>query len=492
MNKYEIVKNIASRTNGDIYLGVVGPVRTGKSTFIKKVMEKLVIPNITDEYEKKRAIDELPVSSGGKTIMTTEPKFIPNKSQKVSIDELEINMRLIDCVGYIVENAKGYMNENDEMRLVKTPWYDDYISFKDAAEIGTRKVIQEHSSIGIVITNDGSICDLQREDYLEAEHQIISELKELNKPFVVVVNSSNPQRIETIKICEALEEKYDVPVLAINVDQLEESDIYQILREALYEFPVIEVKVKMPKWISNLENDHPVKSEYLDMIRKSVHEVDKLKDLTEITDLFKQSEYVQKAYVSDIDTSSGVVTIELYPTDELYSNVLDEFIGETITSRDQFMTMMSEYAIAKREYDQFKDALNLVKTTGYGIAAPQLSDLKLEQPEIIKHSGRYGVKLKSVAPSIHMIRVDVESVFEPIIGSEIQSQELINYLMKDYENNPLSIWDSEIFGRSLSTVVNEGIRTKLMMMPDEARFKLQDTLEKIVNNGSKGLIAILL
>lgn len=491
MEKIEIIKSITERTGGDIYLGVVGAVRTGKSTFIKKVIENLVVPNIEDEYEKKRALDEIPQSAQGKMIMTTEPKFVPSNAAKIFIDDFSANIRLVDCVGYVIPNCKGYEDENGP-RMVKTPWYDEEIPFIEAAEIGTEKVIKDHSTIGIVVTTDGSIGELARNDYVEAEQRVVTELKEIGKPFIVVMNSTHPMLPETERLAEKLNTEYGVPVLPISIENMTERDIYSILREALYEFPVMEVKVNMPEWIACLAPNNWLKKVYMDKIRESVIEIDKLRDIENITSYFTDCEYISKAYLSEVNTSTGEVTITLDAPNELYNQVLKDIIGVNIENRADLLTLFQDYNEAKQEYDQIKVALKMVKTTGYGVASPSLSDMKLDTPEIIKQGSRYGIKLKAVAPSIHMIRVDVESTFEPIIGSEIQSKELIDYLMKDKDSEAGNIWKSEIFGRSLDVIVKEGIQAKLSMMPENARYKLQQTLSKLVNKGSGNLFAIVI
>lgn len=491
MEKLDIIKSITGRTGGDIYLGVVGAVRTGKSTFIKKVIENLVVPNIEDEYEKKRALDEIPQSAQGKTIMTMEPKFVPSQAATIKIDDFTCNIRLVDCVGYVIPNAKGYEDENGP-RLVKTPWYDEEIPFIEAAEVGTEKVIKDHSTIGIVMTTDGSIGELNRSDYVEAEQRVVSELSSMGKPFIVVLNSSHPMLPETERLAEKLTEEYQVPVIPMSVENMSERDIYNILREALYEFPVVEVDVKMPEWIACLQPNHWLKKVYIDKIRESVVEIDKLKHINTITSHFMNCEYISKSFLSEVDTETGRVTVTLDAPNELYNQVLKDIIGVELTSRAELLNLFQEYNEAKREYDQIKGALKMVKQTGYGVASPTLSDMQLDKPEIIKQGSRYGIKLKALAPSIHMFRIDVESTFEPIIGSELQSKELIDYLMKDKDKDPESIWKSEIFGRSLDVIVQEGIQAKLSLLPDNVRYKLQGTLSKLVNKGSGNLFAIVL
>lgn len=492
MEKIDIIKSISERTGGDIYLGVVGAVRTGKSTFIKKFIENIVVPNIEDEYEKKRCLDEIPQTAQGKTIMTIEPKFVPSNAAKIKVDEFEANIRLVDCVGYVIPAAKGYEDDMGEPRMVKTPWYDEDIPFVEAAEIGTEKVIRDHSTIGIVVTTDGSIGDISRNSYLEAENEVINELKEIGKPFIVLLNSSHPTLPETEKLAEKLRKEHNVPVMPISAETMNEKDVYNILREALYEFPVLNVKVNIPDWIACLKPSHPLKKVYIEQIKECVVEVDKLRDIETINNHFRSCEQIEKSYLSEVDPSLGEVTITLTAPNNLYDNILKEVIGTSINSRAALLSIFQEYNDTKEEFEQYKTALKMVKSTGYGIAIPTLKDMKLDTPEVVKQGGRYGVKLKAVAPSIHMIRVDVESTFEPIIGSELQSKELINYLTKNQEDGADNIWKSEIFGRSLDEIVQEGIQAKLSLMPDNLRFKLQNTLGKVVNKGSNNMIAIVL
>ena len=491
MEKYEIIKNIAKRSGGDIYLGVVGAVRTGKSTFIKRVVETLIVPNIEDEYERKRALDEIPQSAAGKTIMTTEPKFVPNNTAKIKIDDINCNIKLIDCVGYMINNAIGATDENGP-RMVKTPWYNEEIPFTEAAEIGTEKVIKEHSTIGIVVTSDGSIGDFQRSDYIEAETRVIEELKSIGKPFIVVLNTIHPTHPDTENIAREIKSKQNIPVLPINIEAMNEKDMYNILREALYEFPVLEVRVNMPEWISILNPDNKIKKAYIESIKESVIEINKIRDVEKITEHFLENEYIEKCYLSDIDTSTGIITVNLTAPIKLYNETLNELIDKDIKTKADLLSLFQEYNVAKREYNQIKYALNMVKQTGDGIATPSIDDMKLDKPEIIKQGPRYGVKLKAVAPSIHMIKVDVESTFEPIIGSETQCKELIDYLTKDKETDKNEIWKSEIFGRSLDSIVQEGIQSKINLMPDNIRFKLQNTLTRVVNKGSNNVITIVI
>lgn len=492
LERVDVFKDIAERTGGDIYLGVVGAVRTGKSTFIKKFMELVVLPNIENEADRARAQDELPQSAAGKQIMTTEPKFVPNHAVTVNVDDgLEVNIRIVDCVGYAVSGAKGFEDENGP-RMVHTPWYDEPIPFQEAAEIGTRKVIQEHSTLGVVITTDGSIGEIGRADYIEAEERIVDELKEVGKPFIMIVNSSHPYHPETEALRAELSEKYDIPVLAQSVETMTEHDINTILRETLYEFPVLEVNVNLPSWVMVLNEEHWLRASYEDAVKSTVKDIRRLRDVDRVVGQFGEYEFIENARLAGIEMGKGTAEIDLFAPDALYDQVLKEVVGVEIRGKDHLLQLMQDFAHAKREYDQVESALKMVKQTGYGIAAPSLSDMSLDEPEIIRQGSRFGVRLKAVAPSIHMIKVDVESEFAPIIGTEKQSEELVRYLMQDFEDDPLSIWNSDIFGRSLNSIVREGISAKLAMMPENARYKLKETLERIINEGSGGLIAIIL
>ncbi|PFM74007.1 stage IV sporulation protein A, partial [Bacillus thuringiensis] len=491
MEKVDIFKDIAERTGGDIYFGVVGAVRTGKSTFIKKFMELVVIPNIENESDRQRAQDELPQSAAGRTIMTTEPKFVPNQAVSIEVDEgLEVNIRLVDCVGYTVPGAKGYEDENGP-RMINTPWYEEPIPFHEAAEIGTRKVIQEHSTIGVVITTDGTIGEIPRRDYIEAEERVVNELKEVGKPFIMIINTVQPYHPDTEQLRQSLSEEYDIPVIAMSVESLRETDVYNVLREALFEFPVLEVNVNLPSWVMVLNEGHWLRQSYQEAVQETVKDIKRLRDVDRVVWQFSQYEFIDRASLAGIDMGQGVAEIDLYAPDELYDQILKEVVGVEIRGKDHLLKLMLDLSHAKIEYDQVADALRMVKQTGYGVAAPALADMSLDEPEIIRHGSRFGVKLKAVAPSIHMIKVDVESTFEPIIGTEKQSEELVRYLMQDFEDDPLSIWNSDIFGRSLSSIVREGIQAKLSLMPENARYKLKETLERIINEGAGGLIAII-
>lgn len=491
-DNFNIYQDIASRTNGDIYIGVVGPVRTGKSTFIKNFMDMLIIPNISDDNQKLRTIDELPQSSGGKTIMTTEPKFIPKEAVNVQLDShVTFRSIMIDCVGYMVPTAMGHLEENTE-RMVKTPWYDYDIPFTEAAEIGTKKVINDHSTVGVVVTTDGSITDIEREHYIEAEERVIKELKELKKPFVVVLNSTKPYSEDTMKLNRSLREKYEVPVVTIDCKQMRMDDINHVTENLLQEFPLKEININLPKWTESLSLDHWLKSDLLSMIKKGVGDLTKLRDIDTYVQSFNENENVKKVHIDDINMSDGVSNVEIALEDHLFYNVLSETTGIEINSEHKLISLIKKLAAAKNEYDKVAFALNEVMQKGYGVVNPMLNELKLDKPEVIKQGGSYGIKFKASAPSIHLIRADIEAEVAPIVGSEQQSQEFMDFILNEFENNPEAIWDVEIFGRNLQSLVNEGLQNKLYKMPDEAQAKLQETLQRLINENSNGLICILL
>ncbi|WP_058485526.1 stage IV sporulation protein A [Defluviitalea phaphyphila] len=492
MENFNIYQDIAQRTNGDIYIGVVGPVRTGKSTFIKRFMDLLVIPNISDSYNKERAKDELPQSAGGKTIMTTEPKFIPNESVTISLnDNLEFNVRMIDCVGYMVPSAIGHL-EGENPRMVNTPWYEYEIPFTEAAEIGTKKVINDHSTIGIVVTTDGTITDIPRDDYEEAEQRVINELKEINKPFVVLLNSTKPYDADTQELKEELESNYNVPVIACNCAQLKDDDINKIMESVLYEFPVQEIQFILPKWIEALDKNHWLKNKIISAVKDTIYPIHKLRELKDSIKEFNNYDFIKRVYQEKINLGEGIVKIDLNTEDKLFYQVLSETTGIEIEGEHQLISLIRKLADTKREYDKVSYALHEVKEKGYGVVTPMLDELKLEEPEIVKQGNRFGVKLRASAPSIHLIRADIETEVSPIVGTEKQSEELVSYLMSEFETDPKKIWESNIFGKSLHELVNEGLQNKLYRMPEDAQMKLQETLQKIINEGSGGLICIIL
>ena len=492
MTNTNIYKDIAERTGGDIYIGIVGPVRTGKSTFIKQFMDKLVLPNISTEYLKERANDEMPQSSSGRTIMTTEPKFIPEKSAQINIEGSAVmNVRLIDCVGYIVPSALGYI-EGNEPRMVMTPWYEEAIPFNMAAEIGTRKVINEHSTIGLVITTDGSISDIPREEYEEAEERVIEELKAIDKPFVVLLNCMYPNTPEAESMAATLTQKYGVPVVPVNCLELTENDIKQILTRILFEFPIKEIGICFPRWINTLPLDHWLRADLTETIKKSACDIKHIRDISCFENAFKDSANVNSAKVENIQLGNGSAEIMLNVKQSLFYKVLAETTGLQIKDEQELMENMAEMAAIKKEYSRVKSALEEVEATGYGIIMPELEELKLEEPEIVKQGGRYGVRLRASAPSIHLMKANITTEVSPIVGSEKQSEDLVMYLLSGFEEDPVKIWDSNIFGKSLHDLVNEGLHTKLSRMPIDARMRVQETVERVINEGCNGLVCILL
>ncbi len=492
MEERNIYRDIAKRTGGDIYLGIVGPVRTGKSTFIKRFMDTLVIPNIEDESRKERATDELPQSSAGRTIMTTEPKFIPEDAVEVKLDGVSsFRVRMIDCVGYIVPSALGYI-EDEAPRMVKTPWFEDAIPFNMAAEIGTKKVITDHSTIGLVITTDGSISDIERSEYEEAEERVINELKEIDKPFIVLLNSTDPTSMQTRNLAESLSDKYGVHVEPVSCMDLDEMEIKRILARILFEFPVKEIKVDMPKWVSSLEKEHWLRSAVFNTIQTAAGGAGKIREVADFADKIKQCEYVLMAETSAVDLGSGRarMRVELDPT--LFYKVLGEKTGLDINDEGGLLDAMMELSQMKKEFEKVRQAYNDVNETGYGIVMPSMEELSLEEPEIIKQGGRYGIRLRANAPSVHMMKTTIKTEITPIVGSEQQSEELVEYLLREFEEDPLKIWESNLFGKSLHELVNEGLHNKLYRMPSDARNKVKETIERIINDGCNGLICIIL
>ncbi len=492
MTNTSIYQDIAKRTGGDIYIGVVGPVRTGKSTFIKQFMDRLVLPNIEEDYEKERANDELPQASSGRTIMTTEPKFIPEKGVNIKLDNTaNMNVRLIDCVGYIVPSSLGYI-EGDQPRMVVTPWFEEPIPFNMAAEIGTRKVITEHSSIGLVITTDGSISDIPREEYAEAEERVISELQEINKPFIVLLNCMYPETDESKQLAEELTQKYGVPVIPVNCLDLNEEDIKQILAKVLFEFPVKEICVHFPKWINSMPLDHWLRSNLIESIQSAAEQIHHIRDVKHFETAFGDNENVEYAKIGNIDLGNGCANVIIQVCQPLFYKILSESTGLMINDEQELMACMREMAQMKSYYSRVKDALDQVEATGYGIVMPAIEELSLEEPEIMKQGGRYGVRLRASAPSIHMLKADITTEVSPIVGSEKQSEDLIMYLLNEFEDDPVKIWESNIFGKSLHELVNEGLHTKLARMPMDARIRIQETIERVINEGCNGLVCIIL
>jgi len=487
-----IYQDIATRTDGDIYIGVVGPVRTGKSTFIKRFMDALVLPNIQVEAKRVRANDELPQASSGRTIMTTEPKFIPEEAVEIILPDMaHFRVRMIDCVGYIVPSSLGYI-ENNQPRMVKTPWYENEIPFNMAAEIGTKKVISEHSTIGLVVTTDASISEIPREEYEEAEERVIDELKELKKPFIVLLNCTQPQSQEAQTLAETLTEKYDVPVIPVNCLELTEDEIKQILSKILFEFPIKEVSIELPEWMVSLDRDHWLKNSTFKAIYDASEKLARMRDVSNFAKDIVNFEQIDNASVNSIDLSDGSAKVIVTMKPELFYKILAETTGLEIDGEQGLMNSMRELSKTKKAYDRLMGALNEVEATGYGIVMPALDELSLEEPEIMRQGGRYGVRLRASAPSLHIMKANITTEVAPIVGSESQSEELVMYLLKEFEENPAKIWESNIFGKSLHELVNEGLHNKLYRMPTEARMKLQETLEKVINEGCTGLICIIL
>ncbi len=492
MTNANIYSDISARTGGDIYVGIVGPVRTGKSTFIKQFMDKLVMPNIAEEYERERANDELPQASSGRTIMTTEPKFIPEKAVEISIDNsAKMNVRLIDCVGYIVPSSLGYI-EGDQPRMVMTPWYDEPIPFNMAAEIGTRKVITEHSTIGLVITTDGSISDIPREEYAEAEERVVDELRQINKPFIVLLNCMYPESESAYALSEELSLKYGVPVIPVNCLDLNENDIKNILSKILFEFPVKEICFNYPKWVNSLSVEHWLRSNITEAIRHSAENIKHIRDITGFNAEFKENENIENVSIESIDLGQGKAKVKVEINPELFYKILAETTGLVINDEQELMSCISSLAVMKKDYERIKGALDEVEATGYGIVMPSIEELTLEEPEIVKQGGRYGVRLKASAPSIHLMKANITTEVSPIVGSEKQSEDLIMYLLSEFEEDPVKIWDSNIFGKSLHELVNEGLHTKLARMPVDARMRVQETIERVINDGCNGLVCIIL
>ncbi len=492
MRDFHIYEDIAERTNGDIYAGVVGPVRTGKSTFIKRFMELLVLPNIDDYHKKERAKDELPLSGSGKTIMTTEPKFVPNEAVELSLmDKIKFKVRMVDCVGYLVDGALGH-EENQKARMISTPWFEEDIPFEEAAEIGTKKVIKDHSTIGIVVTTDGSVTDIERSNYIKAEERVIKELKELNKAFIIVLNTKNPNLDTTQALKKSLEEKYGVSVLVMDCLKMDIADVESIFEILLYEFPLKELNINLPGWIEGLSKDHWVRKEIMEALKESIVDLHKLNHIYSSIEIIEELETIKKIDITDIKLGEGTIYVNINTVDDLLYKILKEITGYYIEGDHQILKLINDLANIKKEYDKIEKALVEAKEIGYGLVSPSLEEMDLEEPEIYKQGNRYGVKLRAKAPSLHVLRADITTEVAPIIGSEKQSEELVEYFLSEFQGDPSKIWQSNLFGKSLYDLVSEQLNGKLTTMPENSRQKLRKALEKILNNGSGGLICIII
>ena len=492
MEETNIYSDIAKRNNGDVYIGVVGPVRTGKSTFIKKFMDTLVIPSMTDVYQAERTRDELPQSAAGRTIMTTEPKFIPNEAVEIAPgDNASMRVRMIDCVGYIVDDSLGY-EEDGEPRMVNTPWFDHPIPFNDAAELGTKKVITDHSTIGLVVTTDGSFTEIPRESYVSAEARVIGELKAINKPFIVLLNSAAPNSDTARAAAREIESAYDVTVMPVNCAELSAEDINGIINRILLEFPLSEIEISVPDWINMLGSEHELVKELYAAVRSAAKNAERVRDIKTVCSELGKPGFVKKAESVNVDLGTGAARIVTELSEQVFYRILSEYAGIEIKDDETLLKQLSELAAMRREYEHVKDALVSVRETGYGIVSPTSDEMVLEEPKIIKQGGRYGVKLKACAPSIHMMRADIETEVSPIVGTVKQSEELIENLLNEYRDDPQRLWQSNIFGKTLNELVNDGLRNKLDRMPEEARNKLRETLERIINEGGGGLLCLIL
>lgn len=491
MLNYDIYDDIAQRTGGDIYLGVVGPVRTGKSTFIKKFMELLILDRVEDKNKLARMVDELPQSADGKTIMTTEPKFVPNEAVNVTFDKMSANVRLIDCVGYLIEDALGH-KEGEKPRLVKTPWSETEMPFQKAAEIGTDKVIREHSTLGILVTTDGSITDINRAKYVESEEKVVKELKDAGKPFVIVLNSRTPKETDTVRLRESISERYSVPIIACDVSNMTKETITEIMQSVLFEFPITGVNITLPKWMRSLSADEKIISDIIGKLQETVQSVQKMRDYEALEKMFAESEYLEPDVEIVSQPATGKIDIKCRAKDGLYFKVLSEQCNKNIDDDYKLLAFVKKLSKSYSDYEGIRKAMETVRENGYGVVNPSVGDMELEEPELVKRGNQYGIKLKASAPSFHIVRVDVETEISPIIGNEQQSEDLVKRLISEYENNKDGIWETNMFGKTLDDLMKEDLNNKLSCMPSDAQKKLRKTISRIVNEGRGGVLCILL
>lgn len=492
MDQSILYRDIAGRCNGDIYLGVVGPVRTGKSTFIKRFMELLVLPNMKDDHNRERTTDELPQSGAGRTIMTTQPKFVPNEAVEVKLrDSAMAKVRLVDCVGYLIPGVLG-LSEGEESRMVRTPWYDHDIPFEEAAEVGTRRVIREHSTIGVVVTTDGSIVDMPRSAYQESEERVVRELKALGKPFIIVLNAKTPNHPDVLRLRDSLVSQYGVPVHAMDVQNMQLEDINGLLESLLFEFPLKEIRIQAPSWLTSLADDHWLGEAVMASVVHAAEDMRRVQDHEKLKSALMENEYSEDVSPTKISLNDGTIEYRLDMKDGLFYRILGEASGQEIQGEEHLFELMKDLVAAKKEYDRVADALESVRRTGYGMVAPNMDELELQEPEMAKQGSHFGVRLKASAPSLHMIRVDIQTEVNPVVGTEKQSEELVQYLQNEFENNRAGIWETEIFGKSLNDLVREGMSSKLTRMPEDVRGKIQESLQRIINEGNGGMICILL
>lgn len=492
MEEFNVYKDIAERTGGDIYIGVVGPVRAGKSTFVKKFMELLIIPNIADPFARQRAIDELPQSGAGRTVMTTEPKFVPDDGVEVTLgDAIACRVRLVDSVGFPVEGALGYTEEYGP-RMVTTPWFDYDIPFEEAAEVGTRKVIADHSTIGLVVTTDGTFGEIPRENYVEPERRAIAAIKELGKPFLVILNTARPHDPNTRNLAVQMEQEYGATVLPVNLNRLDREGVTAILEQVLYEFPVQEVDMAIPGWVQELESGHWLRRQFEEAVAVAGQTIRRVRDVEPAVRQLANHDFVARAQLVSLDLATGVASVELEAKEELFYQALRDITGVDVGDKQALMRVMRELAHAKGEYERIGDAWEEAREVGYGVVSPRLEDMDFQEPELVRKGNQFGVRLKAKAPSYHIIRTDVEAEYTPILGTERQSEDLMNYLMEKFEDDPRKIWESNIFGKSLSELLRDGIRNKLERVPEQAQKKFQETLQRLVNEGGGGIIVIMI